>query len=134
MYCPNDNLPESQMAVFVIHSVEGGDNFPYAQTPYFTDVPSSNLYFPWIQKEQDYELREYPCSAGPVLPGHGKTGGIMAVLIISKADYGDFDSHELIPPRRISSDVPTTHPYFPWIQKMKQLGITSGCEPDHRQY
>src|SRR5579871_4226115 len=25
------------------------------------------------------------------------------------------------------TDVPSTHPYFPWIQKMKQLGITSGC-------
>jgi hypothetical protein len=25
------------------------------------------------------------------------------------------------------NDVPATHPFFPFIQKMRELGITSGC-------
>jgi uncharacterized repeat protein (TIGR01451 family) len=50
-YCSADNIPESQMAVFVIRSVFGNDNFSYTTSPYFTDVPAGNLYFSGSERE-----------------------------------------------------------------------------------
>ena len=78
MYCPNDNIPESQMAVFVIRSANGDDNFTNTQTPYFTDVPATNLYFPWIQKMQDLGIG-VPCTTTQYCPDSAVTRGIMAV-------------------------------------------------------
>jgi hypothetical protein len=68
-YCPNDNITEAQMAVFVVRSVMGGDNFTYTQTPYFSDVLASNLYFPWVQKMQDLGIA-LSLRVEPVLSGH----------------------------------------------------------------
>jgi uncharacterized repeat protein (TIGR01451 family) len=81
MYCSADPIPESQMAVFVIRSVNGSDNFAYSPTPYFTDVPATYLYFPWIQKMQDLGIG-LPCSPTLYCPESVVTRGIMSVLII----------------------------------------------------
>jgi hypothetical protein len=126
MYCPADNIPESQMAVFVIRSVFGNDNFSYTQTPYFSDVPASYLYFKWIQKMQDLGIG-LPCSANQYCPETAVTRGIMAVLII-RSRFG-VSTPTNYPATPYFTDVPASHPYFPWIQKMRQLGITSGCSP-----
>src|SRR5204862_335436 len=81
MYCSTDAIPESQMAVFVIRSVFGNDNFSYSLTPYFMDVPSTYLYFPWIQKMQDLGIG-LPCGSNQYCPESAVTRGMMAVLII----------------------------------------------------
>src|SRR6185369_13003498 len=125
-YCPNDNISEAQMAVFVIRSLIGSDNFPYTTTPYFTDVPATYLYFPWIQKMQDLGIA-LPCTAAQYCPETTVTRGIMSVLII-RGRYGISvpTDYPLTP---YFTDVPPSHPYFPWIQKMKQISITAGCSP-----
>ena len=126
LYCETQNVTEGQMAVFVVRSVMGGDNFTYTQTPYFGDVPATYLYFPWIQKMQDLGIA-LPCSPTQFCPEAPVTRGIMAVLII-RGRYG-MATPSNYPATPYFADVPTTHPYFPWIQKMEQLGITSGCAP-----
>jgi photosystem II stability/assembly factor-like uncharacterized protein len=123
-YCPNDNITEAQMAVFVVRSVMGNDNFTYTQTPYFSDVPASNLYFPWIQKMQDLGIA-LPCASNQFCPDTPVTRGIMSVLII-RGRYG-VATPSSYPSLPYFTDVGPSHPYFPWIQKMKQFGITSGC-------
>ncbi|HLK62366.1 MAG TPA: alginate lyase family protein [Bryobacteraceae bacterium] len=125
-YCPATNIPESQMAVFVTRSIFGGDDFPYTQTPYFSDAPASNQYFQWIQKEQELGIA-VSCSATQFCPDSAVTRGIMAVLIV-RSRYG-MSMPVNYPAAPYFTDVPSTHPYFPWIQKMAQLGITSGCGP-----
>jgi len=37
-YCPDDPVTRSQMAVFLIRSMESGDNFQFNGIPYFVDV------------------------------------------------------------------------------------------------
>ena len=123
-YCPNDNITEAQMAVFVVRSVMGNDNFTYTPTPYFSDVPANNLYFPWIQKMQDLGIA-LPCGSNQYCPDTPVTRGIMAVLII-RGRYG-VATPSTYPGTPYFTDVGPSHPYFPWIQKMGQLGITSGC-------
>jgi hypothetical protein len=119
-YCPNDNITEAQMAVFVVRSVMGND-FAYTKTPYFTDVPVSNQYFPWIQKMQDLGIA-LPCASNQYCPDTPVTRGIMSVLII-RSRFG-VATPTNYPATPYFTDVPATHPYFMWIQKMKQLGIT----------
>ena len=123
---PDDPIPESQMAVFVIRSVNGNDSFAYTPTPYFTDVPATNLYFPWIQKMQDLGIG-LPCTQTQYCPDSAVTRGIMAVLII-RSRFG-VSTPTSYPATPYFTDVSATHLYFPWIQKMKQLGITAGCTP-----
>jgi hypothetical protein len=123
-YCPNDNITEAQMAVFVVRSVMGNDNFTYTPAPYFSDVPASNLYFPWIQKMQDLGIA-LPCTPNQYCPDTPVTRGIMAVLII-RGRYGVATPYSY-PATPYFTDVGPSHPYFQWIQKMKQFGITSGC-------
>jgi hypothetical protein len=125
-FCPNDGIPESQMAVFVVRSVVGEDGFAYSHSPYFTDVPSTNDYFPWIQKEQDLGIA-MTCQPGYYCPDTVVTRGIMAVLIIrGKLGTSVPPSYPMTP---YFTDVPPSHPYFPWIQKMSEQGITTGCTP-----
>jgi hypothetical protein len=65
------------------------------------------------------------CGAGQFCPEIPVTRGIMSVLIV-RARYGlaSLVNYPLTP---YFTDVPASHPYFPWIQKMKQLGIPAGC-------
>ena len=71
LYCSTDNITEGQMAVFVVRSVMGGDNFTYTQTPYFSDVPASYLFFP-VDSENAGPGNRAPLRAEPVLPGHSR--------------------------------------------------------------
>jgi hypothetical protein len=68
-----------------------------------------------------------PCASSQFCPDAPVTRGIMAVLII-RGRYG-VAVPSSYPAAPYFTDVGPSHPYFPWIQKMAQLGITSGCSP-----
>jgi hypothetical protein len=114
------------MAVFVVRSVLGGDNFIYTQTPYFTDVPATHPYFPWIQKEQDLGIA-LTCGPNMFCPDNPVTRSQMAVLII-RARYGLVVPPN-VPPTAAFNDIPSNGTSFPYVQKMAQVGITVGCAP-----
>ncbi len=124
-YCSAQAIPEEQMAVFVIRSVEGSDNFTYTPLPYFTDVGSDSVYFPFIQRMQDRSIA-YLCGATTFCPSAVVTRAIMSQLII-RSRLGITGVPTNFPATPYFTDVPSTHPFFPYIQKMRQLGITSGC-------
>jgi hypothetical protein len=107
-----------------VRSVMGNDNFTYTPTPYFADVPATHQFFKWIQKMQDLGIA-LPCTQNQYCPDNPVTRGVMAVLII-RARYGVVTPSSY-PATPYFIDVGSNHPYFPWIQKMKQFGITSGC-------
>ena len=53
LYCPDASITQAQMAVFMIRGWMLANNltsFTYPQTPYFTDVPPTDIYFSYIQK------------------------------------------------------------------------------------
>jgi sugar lactone lactonase YvrE len=51
-YDVNGAVTRGQMAAFIIRSIYG-ENFSYTTAPYFTDVPSSNTFFKYVQKMKD---------------------------------------------------------------------------------
>ncbi len=124
IFCPGDNITRGQMAVFVVRAVIGGDNFTYNQTPYFNDVPAGNSFFQWIQKMRDLGITS-GCGSNNYCPNDPVTRGQMAVFII-RTRLGSTATFNY-PTTPLFTDVTPDNPFFLWIQKMKQLGITSGC-------
>jgi len=48
----NDIVPRKQMAAFIIRA-KYGETFTYTETPYYTDVPSTSVFFKYVQKLKD---------------------------------------------------------------------------------
>jgi M6 family metalloprotease-like protein len=116
-YCPDDYVTRGQMAAFIIRA-KYGETFSYTTTPYFTDVPSTNTFFKYVQKLRDdgitvvsgtYGVNEYV------------TRGQMAAFII-RAKFGESFSYTTTP---YFSDVPSTHNFFKYVQKLRDEGITA---------
>jgi hypothetical protein len=115
------------MAVFIVRAIYG-DNFSYTTIPYFTDVPSSNPSFPYIQKFKDLGLTN-GCSATTYCPSDLTTRQQAATFIIRaklKPLLGEDFSYPNLP---YFTDVLAGDPNFPYIQKFRELGYTTGCTP-----
>jgi hypothetical protein len=125
IYCPYENIPRDQMAVFIVRSVYNGtDNFTYNPTPYFNDVTPSTFGFAWIQKMYELGITT-GCGFGNFCPTETVTRAEMAVFII-RARYAATTvfTYPEIP---YFTDVQTGSFAFEWIQRLKEDSITSGC-------
>jgi hypothetical protein len=89
----------------------------------FTDVPLTHPYFDHITLLRNAGVTT-GCTATTYCPDSPTTRGQMAVFIIRSILGGD--SYPA-PETPYFTDVPATHPFFRPIQKMRELGITSGC-------
>ena len=103
-----------------------GDTFTYQATPYFTDVPISHPYFKYVQKMKELGITS-GCGPTTYCPGDAVTRGQMAVFIIRARLGITAEDSFTFPATPYFSDVPSSDPYFGFIQKMKDLGITTGC-------
>jgi len=122
-YCPNSTTTRGEMAVFIITAMFGANNFAYSTTPYFSDVPPGNAFFRFIQKLRDLGITG-GCGGDDYCPNDPVTRGEMAVLVMA-ARYGSIPL--TYPSTPYFTDVPPSSSYFPFVQKMAQLGITGGC-------
>ncbi len=122
-YCPDSNTTRGEMAVFLVAAIEAGNGFAYTETPYFTDVPASSPYFIFIQKLKDLGITN-GCAATSYCPNDSVTRAEMAALIVASRYNGTPYTY---PSTAFFSDVAASSPYFPFVQKMAQAGITGGC-------
>jgi hypothetical protein len=124
LFCPTADVTRAQMAIFIVRSVYGGDNFTYPSQPIFSDVEPSTFGFKWIQKLSELGITN-GCSTGFYCPTSSVTRAQMAVFIIR----GRFGSTALFssPSTPYFTDVPTGAFAFEWIQRMRFDGITNGC-------
>ena len=126
-YCPTTQVTRAQVATFIIRCVLG-DNFTFPTTPYFTDVPSTSPYFPYIQKMRELGITR-GCGASTFCPDSSVSRGDAAVLIVRGKMAGLFGDQFSYPATVTFTDVPSNDLRFPFIQKMAELGITTGCTP-----
>ena len=115
-YCPDDYLTRGQIGTFLTRA-KYGENFTYTTTPYFSDVPSDNGYFKYIQKFRDDRIT---WTDGVYGVNDLVSKGVMAVFII-RAKYGENFTYTTTP---YFSDVPSSNFYFKYVQKLKDDGIT----------
>lgn len=126
LYCPEAATTRAQMALLLTRALQGGDVFPYPSQPYFTDVPPQHPQFPYIQKLRELGIT-VGCTPTQFCPEENVSRAQMAVFLVRaklRIRAGQAFSYPQTP---YFSDVLSTDPYFPFIQKMKELGITSGC-------
>ncbi|MCC7482949.1 MAG: S-layer homology domain-containing protein [Hyphomicrobiales bacterium] len=105
-----------------INLIQQRSNNPAPTAP-FTDVPLSHAFADYITLMKHYGITS-GCTATTYCPDDPVTRGQMAVFVVRAVMGGDNFTFSSSP---YFTDVPTTHQFFKWIQKMKELGITSGC-------
>ncbi|HTS25108.1 MAG TPA: S-layer homology domain-containing protein [Bryobacteraceae bacterium] len=121
-YCPDASVTRGQMAVFIVRALSRGGSFPYSNTPYFVDVPASHPFFQYIQRMKDLGITA-GCGGANYCPDSPVTRGQMAVFLVRGVTGNDFTFTS----QPYFTDVPAGHPLFAYIQKLRDLGITSGC-------
>ncbi len=91
----------------------------------FTDVPVTAYYFDGVDLLKQKAITS-GCGATTYCPSESITRAQMAIFLV-RAVYGgdDFTSS----PTPYFEDVPASAFGFAWIQKLFELGITSGCGP-----
>src|SRR5258708_37406570 len=99
----------------LIHIAQAGTR----TTAPFDDVPLTHSYASQITQMQIQGITS-GCGATIYCPDDSTTRGQMAVFII-RSLFGDTFPY---PSAQYFTDVPTSHRYFKYIQKMRELGIT----------
>jgi hypothetical protein len=128
-YCPQESITRAQMAIFVVRTVYGSDNFTYSPTPIFADVQPADFGFQWIQKLSELGITA-GCAANMYCPNDDVTRDEMAIFII-RARLGLYLAGS--PPLFTYSttpffaDEPSNDFGFPWVQRLKEENITAGC-------
>ncbi|MBI4903610.1 MAG: SBBP repeat-containing protein [Acidobacteria bacterium] len=125
-FCPDGLTTRATMSQYIIRALSGGDNFTYTSTPFFTDVPPEHPYFSYIQKMRDLGIT-VGCSATQYCPNNSVTRSEMAAFIVrARLRIRSGQTFTYIT-SGFFTDVLSTDVFFPFVQKMKELGITSGC-------
>ncbi len=126
VFCPGSVITRDQMAIFIVRSVYGSDNFTVSPVQHFADVSPSTFGYQWIQKM--YELGiSAGCGNGNYCPTSQVTRDQMAIFII-RARYGA-NTQFGYSNTPVFNDVPNSEFAFKWIQRMSTDGITAGCGP-----
>jgi immune inhibitor A len=133
LFCPSGIVTRGQMAIFLIRGM--------VETPcttyhgYFTDVPESHPWWSWI--ERIYELNiTAGCAGTPGVdlqycPNQNVTRGQMAIFLIRAMEATPCSTYH-----GYFTDVPESHPWWSWIERIYELTITTGCAgvPGNLQY
>lgn len=124
-FCPDADITRASMAVFLVKSL-AGETFTYSQTPYFTDVPASHPQFAFIQKLQELGVTN-GCATNRYCPSATVTREQMAAFVV-RAKLGiRYDQTFPYPASAPFTDVPNSSIFYAYIQKLRELGVTTGC-------
>lgn len=125
MYCPEAPMTRAEMAAFLVRALYG-ENFSFASQPSFADVGPDHPYFAYIQKLSEIGVTN-GCTAETYCPDAAVTRGQMAAFVVRARLGITFADTFPYPSAALFDDVPVSNIFFPYVQKMKELGITSGC-------
>jgi hypothetical protein len=125
LYCPTQAVTREQMGAFIIRAL-GEFNPPSPPLQRFSDVPSSNVFYPFIN---EMALRAITVGCDPqgtmYCPGQVVTREQMAAFIIRA--LGEFNPP--FPAQQRFGDVFSGSVFYGFIDQMAIRGITVGCNP-----
>jgi hypothetical protein len=130
LFCPNDNVTREQIAAFIVRAVTGTTTPAiYNPTPYFTDVPTTNPFFPYIQKMEELGITT-GCGTGLFCLTETIPRWEMAIFMVRArlALQGATFATATTP---YFAGVPTkvegNGQPFPFIQRAYEEHVTNGC-------
>jgi hypothetical protein len=142
---PNANVTRGQIAKIVSNAA--GYSEPQSGQM-FADVPPENPFYVWIQRLASRgHMGGYPCG-GPDEPCDNEnrpyfrsfleaTRGQLSKIVSNAAGFSD------TPGSQIFTDVPPSHTFFLWVQRLASRGIMGGypcgsegepCDDEQRPY
>lgn len=122
-YFPDAPMSRAHMAVYMVRAIFGGDNFTFRNQAYFTDVAFDHPQYKWIQKLRELGLTS-GCTATTYCPNDTVTRGQMAKFLITMRYGTNYTAG--IPTVPYFNDVTVQHPFFSYIQELRQVAITTG--------
>jgi hypothetical protein len=142
-YRPYEPIKRDAMAAFIVRALFGDNptcqgGVPCESTqPYFKDVDQSQPFFKHIQKMYEAGITKgWP--DGTYRPYENIRRDAMAAFLIRALGYGDNPICSGGVPCENTQpyfmDVPPTYPFYKHIQKLKELGITTGCQSNPPMY
>ncbi|HEV7241504.1 MAG TPA: S-layer homology domain-containing protein [Thermoanaerobaculia bacterium] len=131
LYCPNAPVTRGQMAVFLERTMKASNWPPPPATGLFTDVPPGTLFRDFIEALKNDGITS-GCGPTTYCPNAAVTRGQMAVFVL-RARCGSIYLPNM-PGSQTFSDVPLSHAFVRFIQKLYSLGITSGCASNPLRY
>jgi hypothetical protein len=87
----------------------------------FSDVPPSQPFYPYIQCLTGHGIVN-GYADGTFRPNAGVTRGQVAKIVATAADFSD----KILPTQQTFSDVPASHPFWQWIERVAAHGVVSG--------
>ena len=130
LYCPTTPVTRAQMSVFIVAAFdrEQGASLTYTPSAYFQDVPSTSIYFPFVQRIKDLGITA-GCSTSPPLfcPDTSISQGQMAVFMIVGWMLENNLTAFTYTTTPYFTDVPATDRFFKFVQKMRDMGFWTGC-------
>jgi len=133
-YCPSQDVTRDQMAAFIIRALYGeiftctGGVACSTTTPVFSDVlptdPGEATFFPYIQKLSELQITTL---TGAYLPGEDVSRGQMAAFLVRALQVRAGQPTESFTYTQTPyfSDVPGGSTFFKYVQRLKDLGITT---------
>ena len=128
IYGLTDPVVRGQMATFIGRSL-GLTNLPAPQNASFADVPSSHMFYTWIEAFRRLGLTNgcyYDGVTRKFCPEDSVTRGQMAAFIIKSLGVTDPPK----PTKQTFADVPPTNLFYPFIEELARRGLTNGCYND----
>lgn len=121
LYCPDDPVKRDQMAAFIMRSL-GEPNPPTPPTQRFTDVPPSNAFHKFIDRLAALNITA-GCDANNYCPALDVTRGQMVTFLERAVGRGNPPA----PAQQRFVDVPSTNPFYRFIESFVQHGIARGA-------
>jgi hypothetical protein len=126
-YCPGDYATRAQMAKFLCKAAEKTELRPV--TPTFSDVPASHQFYGWIERLADAtswggNAPTSGCTATTYCPADYATRAQMAKFLCKAAG-----KTELPRTTPTFSDVPASHQFYGWIERLADDASWGGNAP-----
>jgi hypothetical protein len=98
----------------------------FSTTPTFADVPPTSSFYPYIEQLYDLGITQGCGTNGSGQPLFCPTAFVpreqMAAFLMRATG-----ETQLLSPTPTFADVPTSNPFYGWIERLYEQGVTTGC-------
>jgi S-layer homology domain len=125
VFCPDASVSRAQMAVFLLRAEHGAAYAPPLATgQVFSDVPANSFAAAWIERLAAEGITAGCGNGTKFCPSDPVTRAQMAAFLL-KTEHGS--SWTPPPATGEFNDVPVSNPFAPWVEALKDEGVTAGC-------